>query len=281
MTFGRLHFPNEHITGDRLKAGCDARFEIGHNPSHTRMLSVAKRIYCKTDYIEEAFAAIRQRETPCILVTHNSDFPITERLWIRKPTQVIKWYAINTEIREPNLVPIPLGCENMRSPGYSGNMMVIERLIARKPPKNYLAFINFNIRTSPNEREPIIDLFANQPWAKEMGYGLKFEQCMTMIRGSKFVFCPRGNGLDTHRMWESLYLGAIPIVKRCLHMEAFAESLPILLIDRWSDVTKDMLDEVWESWSKTTWNMEKACLVYWKKRFRTGDGLLEKNGKNA
>ena len=37
----------------------------------------------------------------------------------------------------------------------------------------------------------------------------------------KYVACPRGNGLDTHRFWESLYRGSIPIVldspwSRCL-----------------------------------------------------------------
>lgn len=28
----------------------------------------------------------------------------------------------------------------------------------------------------------------------------------------RFVFCPRGNGIDTHRFWESLYRGSIPVV---------------------------------------------------------------------
>ena len=27
------------------------------------------------------------------------------------------------------------------------------------------------------------------------------------------VAAPRGNGLDTHRLWEALYLGCVPIVQ--------------------------------------------------------------------
>ena len=29
----------------------------------------------------------------------------------------------------------------------------------------------------------------------------------------KFSLCPPGNGLDTHRVWESLLVGTIPIVE--------------------------------------------------------------------
>ncbi len=28
----------------------------------------------------------------------------------------------------------------------------------------------------------------------------------------RFVACPRGNGVDTHRVWETLYRGSVPIV---------------------------------------------------------------------
>ena len=279
MALGRMHFPNDHITGDRIKMGCDVKFEVGHNPSHLRMVAVARRIFCKTDYLMDVFDVLRDREAPCVLITHNSDHPVTERLWVKKPPQIVKWFAINTEIREPTLIPIPLGCENIRSPGYSGNMMVLERLLARKPPKENLAFINFNIKTCPDEREPVMELFSGQPWVTSLGYGLKFEQCMMAIRNHKFVFCPRGHGQDTHRLWESLYLGAIPIVKRSLHMEAFAE-LPILLVNRWSDVTRDLLEHTWEDYSHRTWNMEKACVMYWKRRIKDGDGILLKDRKH-
>jgi hypothetical protein len=56
------------------------------------------------------------------------------------------------------------------------------------------------------------------------------------MRKTLFVPCPAGNGLDTHRIWESLYLGAIPLV---LREDAFCgvEQWPILVIDDWEDVT--------------------------------------------
>ncbi len=50
-----------------------------------------------------------------------------------------------------------------------------------------------------------------------------------------FIACPRGNGTDTHRFWETLYRGSIPIVKK----SAWAQSLkmynlPFIEVESWS-----------------------------------------------
>ena len=29
----------------------------------------------------------------------------------------------------------------------------------------------------------------------------------------KYIFCPEGLGLDTHRFWETIYAGSIPVTK--------------------------------------------------------------------
>jgi hypothetical protein len=58
----------------------------------------------------------------------------------------------------------------------------------------------------------------------------------------RFVLCPPGNGVDTHRMWESLAAGAIPVVLRSHAMEPFKE-LPILFVDRYEEVSLALLEE--------------------------------------
>ena len=276
MNYGRFHFANSYVTGDRLRQCCDLRVEAEYSPALKSVPRGARRIFCKTDYVDRLFAAMSDYKGECVLVTHDSDFPITERLWVKKPEQIKLWYAINTEIKESALIPIPLGCENKRTPGYSGNMMVLDRVISRNELKKYLVLINFNARTCVAEREPILDLFKDVGWTHFVGYGLPFEDCLNTIKASRFVFCPRGNGQCTHRMWESLYLGSIPIVKRSVHMEGFEGSLPILVVDRWRDVTHELLDRTWEDYSHREWNMDKASFPYWRKRIKEGDGIFVK-----
>jgi hypothetical protein len=63
------------------------------------------------------------------------------------------------------------------------------------------------------------------------------------LRCAKFVVAPQGNGIDTHRVWEALYMGAIPIVIDFPPMRAAYARLPVLLVKSWSDVGVDMLED--------------------------------------
>ena len=49
------------------------------------------------------------------------------------------------------------------------------------------------------------------------------------------IVCPRGNGRDSHRAWESLYLGRVIIT---LHSSAdkLWDGLPVVLLDSWVGV---------------------------------------------
>ena len=54
---------------------------------------------------------------------------------------------------------------------------------------------------------------------------------------SQFAFSPAGAGVDCHRHWEALGMGAIPIIKRTAGVEdtVFAGQ-PVMLVDEWEDV---------------------------------------------
>jgi len=53
----------------------------------------------------------------------------------------------------------------------------------------------------------------------------------------KFVFCPRGNGIDTHRVWETIYRGSIPILMKDEWSEYLAKlGFPFFIIENTSDL---------------------------------------------
>ena len=39
-----------------------------------------------------------------------------------------------------------------------------------------------------------------------------YDEYVNELTTYRFCLCIRGNGIDTHRFWESLYLGVIPVV---------------------------------------------------------------------
>ena len=81
-----------------------------------------------------------------------------------------------------------------------------------------------------------------------------------------FVASPRGNGLDTIRTWEALMLGCIVIIRRlpgvCDIDELYAD-LPVVMIDAWSDLSRDYLDYILSEYSSRTFNYAKLTTSYW------------------
>jgi hypothetical protein len=77
--------------------------------------------------------------------------------------------------------------------------------------------------------------------------------------------CPRGNGIDTHRLWETLYMGSIPIVIRHQAFDEFHD-LPILFINEWTDVTETFFRTEYMRITNASWNLEKLKFGYWEQK---------------
>jgi hypothetical protein len=64
---------------------------------------------------------------------------------------------------------------------------------------------------------------------------------------SKYILCPSGYGVDTHRFFEVIYLDSVPIVKKThTFFDKLYTVFPCLVVSDWSDVTKEYLEENWE-----------------------------------
>lgn len=63
---------------------------------------------------------------------------------------------------------------------------------------------------------------------------------------SRYALCPRGCGVDTHRFYECIYLGCVPIVVRTHtvfdRLYHPVSGFPCLVVERWADVTEELLD---------------------------------------
>ena len=60
---------------------------------------------------------------------------------------------------------------------------------------------------------------------------------------SKYTLCPVGAGFATHRFYEALYLGSIPIVTRTnTPFDKIYKVFPCLVVNDWSEVTEEMLN---------------------------------------
>jgi hypothetical protein len=74
------------------------------------------------------------------------------------------------------------------------------------------------------------------PYCLEKG---GFEQYFDQLSRCMFSTCPMGEGFDTYRFWESLMMGAIPIVKKHEFYSTLKQQYPkvaFVEVDNWSDI---------------------------------------------
>jgi hypothetical protein len=83
-----------------------------------------------------------------------------------------------------------------------------------------------------------------------------------------FVASPFGNGYDCHRTWEALCCGSIPIICGPQLKDIF-EDLPVLRVEKWSDVTAELLQKTIEDFSTRQFKYEKLTLAYWIKKIKS------------
>ena len=135
-------------------------------------------------------------------------------------------------------------------------------------PRNIinLVYMNFDIANFPSERQNCYNNFKDKQWVtignidNTLGGRSKF---LENIRNHKFVLCPRGNGIDTHRLWETLYMGSIPIVINEVALNEFKD-LPILFIDNWGVISEEFLNKKYDVIVSQNWNFHKLKVGYWK-----------------
>ena len=69
-------------------------------------------IFCKTDFLREQLREIEKLGNDVVLITGNSDYPITDDYLNFLPKNVIKWFGQNIISKNSIFEPIPLGLEN-------------------------------------------------------------------------------------------------------------------------------------------------------------------------
>jgi hypothetical protein len=154
-----------------------------------------------------------------------------------------------------------------------GSTQIMQEVLDEKHVQTKLLYMNFSIHTYPQVRLPLWETFSSCPWVTAEPPEISLEarkRYLAQMAQHKFVLCPRGNGVDTHRLWETLYMGSIPIVQRHVALEEF-DDLPILWIDEsWKDEITEarLIEEYARIKSTTSWNMEKLQFSYWEDKIR-------------
>jgi Exostosin family len=199
------------------------------------------------------------------VVTGHGDYPVQEFHMQMYPRT--KWFGTN--IQASRAYGIPLGITNdthetEHHPVY-GNVQIMHSIAQEPKQRKNLVYMNFSVKTYPEEREHVWNLFSSKPWVTKGEHTPTMEgrtEFLRDMRNHDFVLCPRGAGIDTHRLWETLYMGSIPIVKWDIVHSNWID-LPILFINSWKNITEERLIQEYIRISTRSWNWKKLHVEYW------------------
>lgn len=168
------------------------------------------------------------------LITHNSDLSFDEKMFNELNPYINNFYCLNSLISNQKVKKIPLGFIDNKLEIIKNNSIIFN--------KENLIYLNFHI---PNhiDRKNCFDFFSDKNWCfirNIQNERLPFQGYFNELNTFKYSLCPRGTGIDTHRIYESIFLNTIPIVNRN-ELSDLYEKLPVFLIDDWKEITYDLL----------------------------------------
>ena len=208
--------------------------------------------------------AIKKAKGPFSIVLYSRDGGIqSQKESIKKRYRTKQGYCISTcDGGHEMMTPIPqcvskIFCSNVDFPSgriicYPYGIMqdtasVIEDIwnSSAMSGRRKFCYANFNTLTNRKHRIPIWEK-AKQNSDIDCAERLSLKDYVRDLCSYRYVLCPKGNGIDTMRMWESIYCGAIPIVQKSGVSSCFSSLLPIVEVDDW-DINREHLESIYPS----------------------------------
>lgn len=177
----------------------------------------------------------------------NGDLPFcSKQIELLNDDRIDRCFAQNADLIHKKLIPVPIGIAHHLYNNAHGNIQNFNKVQSENNIKDNLIYANFSVNTNAKERCDCL-LHTKMKLVDQEGNGWheksdvlewyqpkSHESYLRDLSKSYYCLSPRGNGIDCHRTWESLYMRCIPIVTRNLVTESHSY-LPIIILDSWED----------------------------------------------
>jgi hypothetical protein len=238
-------------------------------------------IYICSDALENFIEkTLNKISKPFILMTGNSDRTISREIknikLLINNKFLIKWYAQNLKLNHEKISYLPIGLDyhatfksrnkyksKKEFPNLKENQLI--KISKSKIKKNFLMYSNwlFNLNKKRklclNQIDQTLVFFEKKKVSQT--------QSWKNMRKYAFCLCPEGYGIDTHRVWEAIIIGAIPVLKSS-SLDNMYNKFPVIIVKNWKDVTKSKLLNEYNKINKKKYNYSSLYLNFWKKQLK-------------
>lgn len=216
---------------------------------------------------------------PFVLLTSDGDAAVPTELrgetvrrllaspWLRS------WHTQNCDVSDhPMIKPFPIGLSlhNRRpfgSPRKSADELRALAMAARPAAERPLEiYSDIGVSLASDDRRTAAVLLKGAAHVRTQTRRISQSETWRRYAASRFVLSLKGNGIDAHRTWEALYLGAI-VITLSSTLDPLYDGLPVVLLDRidqladpqnlvrWSEQMLPLTDReaVWERLDARRW----------------------------
>ena len=252
------------ISGGALASMCD--FVINRESDIDAFLrhdGSSRKVFCRSDLVHELSRLSLTNGPRRTLIAGNSDYDFTALTQLPH-NGFESFYLQNSLISNgKNIFTLPIGIENL-SIGINGL------------PNNLKVTKDWNSRSikvmvgpfSPThtERKELLEVAEQETKVFEViKVPLSPKRFAQEMNQYKFVACPRGNGIDTHRFWEALYRGSVPIVIASKWSKSLKYlDLPLIEVSDWTEAGNAIKEFANQSPPRLPSELKSLWLPYWK-----------------
>jgi hypothetical protein len=227
------------------------------------------------------------RQLGTVLVTGHSSYPFrSEFVPLLRARGFSHFYALNATPSR-YVTPLPLGLTSELSItsdhlvlGNPNMLLEAWKSEPERPDFDGSIYINVSTGTASKIRRELQDVLRDLPGVTQalpdkspngrVGY-------LRAIRRANFTPAPRGVGSDTHRLWETLYMGGIPVILPDPRIDPLVEHLPVLVVESWSALRdRGFLLDSWQRIAESEKQLDLLRASTWVRTItQTADSLRQ------
>ncbi|PWC32576.1 hypothetical protein [Azospirillum sp. TSO35-2] len=186
-------------------------------------------IFVKTDGLSAFTKALAHIPVPFGLVTGISDTTPHDFADLAKDERVVSWSGANLPLWSDKILQLPIGFTERERP--HGDQTAILAAVGGLPwdERPIDVLLTAMADTAP-ERHAIPTAGVHR-CEERLGYA----DYLRLLGRSRYVICPRGHGVDTLRFWETLAVGAVPVVRTSI-LDPLYRACGGLIVDDWAEM---------------------------------------------
>jgi len=275
------------ITGEKIQFFCDHfignRKDFRFNPNvsqyknkyiyigSNRFINNKSLIFCYThilNNLNELITTLKSLQNPFKLIFHNSDGDFNDKhltLFDKLPL-LLCIFTQNMNVNHEKVFPLPIGLANTQ--WKHGNPKIHQELYTMHIEKIKDIYFNFSKNTNSKERNKCYNEVIQK--GIKWNNSLPYKEYLIELKRHKYAICPEGNGIDTHRFWECLYMRTIPICLKNNITQYYSDLFPVVILDNWSELSvSNLLQSYKELYKKFNGSNEYLDMTFLLKKINS------------